>query len=136
MGSGGPGHPFSMTPGARIIHPEFGDCTAGIIEELLNEARLQDPVILEREQAQIAAASGQVARDLCFGRLVAEIHQDVFEEWIHKEGPDFFSKKQGGDGVEYLAKHFPATRVESRSPHIKLHVHRSPVRGKRGRWAA
>jgi hypothetical protein len=131
-----------VTPGARIIHPEFGDCTADIIEELLAMAELQNPVILEREQASIAAASGQVARDLCCGRVVAEIHPEVFEEWVQKEGPEFFSKKHGGDGVEYLAKHFPATRVKSVSPNVRLHVNRSPVtprrgvHGKRGRWAA
>lgn len=137
-----------MFPGARIIHPEFGDCTAEIIEELLEMADLQNPVILEQEQARIAAASGQVARDLMCGRVVAEIHQEVFEEWVAKEGPDFFSRAKGGDGVEYLAKHFPATRVKSVSPHVKLHVNRSDVApvasarprhrvtGRRGRWAA
>lgn len=137
-----------MTPGARIIHPEFGDVTADVIEELIGMADLQNPVILEREQAAIAAKSGQVARDLACGRLVAEIHQEVYEEWVQKEGPDFFSKAKGGDGVEYLAKHFPATRVKSVSPHTKIHVHRSGVAtpppaqprhritGRRGRWAA
>jgi hypothetical protein len=137
-----------MSPGTRYIHPEFGDVTADIIEELLEMAELQNPVILEREQASMAAASGQVARDLCCGRLVAEVHQEVWEEWVAKEGPDFFSKKKGGDGIEYLAKHFPATRVKSVSPHTKVHVNRSAVApisssarrfavtGKRGRWAA
>lgn len=131
-----------MTPGLRIIHPEFGDCTAEVIEELLEQADLQNPVILEQEQARMAAASGQVARDLCCGRVVAEIHSEVYDEWIAKEGKHFFSKKHGGDGLEYLAKHFPATRVKSVSPHTRLHVHRSPVaprrgvHGKRGRWAA
>jgi hypothetical protein len=137
-----------MLPGGRFIHPEFGDCTTEIIEELLDLADLQNPVILEREQAQIAAASGQVARDLVCGRLVAEVHQEVWEEWTQKEGPEFFSKKHGGDGIEYLAKHFPATRVKSVSPHTKVHVNRSAVApisttapryrvtGRRGRWAA
>jgi hypothetical protein len=137
-----------MTPGARIIHPEFGDVTADVIEELMLLADLQNPVILEREQAEMAAASGQVARDLSCGRVVAEIHQEVYEEWALKEGPDFFSKAKGGDGVEYLAKHFPATKVVSRSPNIKVHTHRSAVApvvsavpryrvtGRRGRWAA
>ncbi len=128
-----------MHPGARIIHPEFGDCTADVIEALIEQADLQNPVILEEEQARMAAASGQVARDLTCGRLIAEIHQEVFEEWVAKEGPQFFSKKHGGDGVEYLAKHFPATRIVSRSPNIKVHVREKPryrVTGKRGRWAA
>lgn len=133
-----------MHPGARIIHPEFGDCTADIIEELLEMARFKDPVILEKEQALIAAESGAMARDLSFGRVVAEIHPEVFDEWTAKEGPDFFKKSKGGDGVEYLTKHFPATRVDSRSPNTKLHVNRSApparkrfaVTGKRGRWAA
>lgn len=137
-----------MTPGARIIHPEFGDVTADVIEELMKLAALQNPIILEREQALIAAKSGQVARDLSCGRLVAEIHQEVYEEWCAKEGPDFFSKKKGGDGIEYLAKHFPSTKVKSVSPHVKLHVNRSEsvavgsartkyrVTGRRGRWAA
>lgn len=128
-----------MTPGARIIHPEFGDVTADVIEELFGMADLQNPIILEREQAAIAAASGQVARDLTCGRLVAEIHQEAYEEWVAKEGPEFFSKKHGGDGIEYLAKHFPATRVKSVSPHCKVHVRELPqyrVVGKHGRWAA
>lgn len=137
-----------MTPGTRIIHPELGDCTAEVIEELLEMAQFKNPVILEREQAEIAAASGGVARDLMCGRVVAEIHPEVFDEWVAKEGPEFFQKNKGGDGVEYLAKHFPATRVQSRSPHVKLHVHRSAapavrsavpryrVTGRRGRWAA
>lgn len=128
-----------MNPGARIIHPEFGDVTADIIEELMIMADFQNPVILEREQARIAAASGQVAQDLSFGRLVAEIHPEVYDEWVAKEGKDFFSKRNGGDGVEYLAKHFPATRVKSRSPHCRVHVAQKPkyaVTGKRGRWAA
>jgi len=137
---------YRMTPGARIIHPEFGDVTADVIEELIELADLQNPVILEREQALMAGASGQVARDLSCGRLVAEIHQEVYEEWAQKEGPGFFSK--AGDGIEYLAKHFPATRVKSVSPHVKIHVNRSEatpvvsartkyaVTGRRGRWAA
>lgn len=128
-----------MAPGARIIHPEFGDCTADIIEELIAMAKLKEPVLLEREQAEIAAASGQVARDMSCGRLVAEIHPEVFDDWVAKEGPDFFSKAKGGDGIEYLAKHFPATRVNSRSAHIRVPVRELPryrVRGKRGRWAA
>lgn len=129
-----------MTPGARIIHPEFGDMTADVIEELMAMAEFKNPVILEREQAQIAAASGQVARDMSCGRLVAEIHPEVYSEWLAKEGPDFFSKSKGGDGVEYLAKHFPATRVTSRSANTRVAVPALPayrgVRGKRGRWAA
>jgi hypothetical protein len=138
-----------MIPGGRIIHPEFGDMTADIIEELLEMAQFKNPVILEREQAEIAAASGAVARDLSFGRVVAEIHPEAYAEWVAKEGPEFFSKKHGGDGVEYLAKHFPATCVKSVSPHVKLHVNRSApqpvassarrryaVTGRRGRWAA
>jgi hypothetical protein len=84
-----------MTPGARIIHPEFGDMTADVIEELMELAKFQDPVILEREQALLAHASGQVARDLSCGRVVAEIHQEVYEEWVGKEGPDFFSRPLG-----------------------------------------
>lgn len=123
-----------MSPGARIIHPEHGDCTAEVIEALLDEARLNEPIILEQEQARIAAASGQLARDLSFGRVVAEIEAEAFHAWTAKEGPDFFSKARGGDGVEYLAKHFPATRVVSKSPHIRVHVKRSPVTGRRGRW--
>lgn len=125
-----------MSPGSRIIHPEHGDCTAEVIEALLEEARFNEPVILEREQAKIAAASGQVARDLSFGRVVAEFEPEVFHAWTAKEGPDFFSKAKGGDGVEYLTKHFPSTRVVSKSPHIRVHVKRSPVTGRRGRWAA
>jgi len=137
-----------MHAGARIIHPEFGDCTADIIEELMNLAELENPVILERKQAEIAARSGQLARDLSCGRLVAEIESSVYEEWCIKEGPAFFSKKAGGDGIEYLAKHFPATRVKSVSPHVKVHVNRSAteaapsahprhrITGRRGRWAA
>jgi hypothetical protein len=126
-----------MTPGARIYFPETGeDITDLVIEELIAEAKLEEPVILERQQAEIAAASGQVARDLCCGRLVAEIEMGAYQDWEHKMGKAFFSKKQGGDGLEYLAKHFPATRVKSVSPHIKVHVKRSPVVGKRGRWAA
>jgi hypothetical protein len=133
-----------MTPGTRYIHPEFGDVTADIIAELYEMADLKNPVILEREQAQIAAASGQIARDLSCGRVVAEFLPEVYEEWVRKEGPAFFSKKKGGDGIEYLAKHFPATRVKSMSPNVALHVNRSAVAplkryavtGKRGRWAA
>jgi|GEM_PF-2950140 len=132
-----------MLPGQRIIHPEFGDCTADIIEALIENARLKDPVILEQRQAAIAAASGAMARDLSFGRLIAEIDEDVVEAWEAKEGKEFFTRK--GDGVAYLAKHFPATRVDSRSPHTKVHVNRSasvpvvsaarnPYAGRRGRW--
>ena len=124
-----------MIKGGRIIHPELGDCTAEVIEELLEMARLKDPVILEREQAEIAQASGAVARDMCCGRLVAEIHPEVYAEWEAKMGPDFFNKKKGGDGLEYLMKHFPACRVESKSAKVAMHVKRSPVTGRRGRWA-
>jgi hypothetical protein len=133
-----------MIPGQRIVHPEFGDMTADIIEALLEEAKLDDPVILEARQAKIAAASGAMARDLSCGRVIAEFDEDVFQAWEQKEGRDFFTKK--GDGVKYLNKHFPSTRVESRSPHVKVHVNRSapaPVTsaaprysytGRRGRW--
>ena len=124
-----------LLPGQRIIHPEFGDVTADIIEELLEQARLKDPVILEREQAEIAAASGCLARDLSCGRLVAEIHEDIFDAWGQKEGYEFFTK---GDGVKYLNKHFPATRVVSKSRQPKILVDgfrkppTTPSRG--GRW--
>ncbi len=122
-----------MLPGQRIIHPEFGDVTADIIEELLEQARLKDPVILEREQAEIAAASGCLARDLSCGRLVAEIHEDVYDAWTAKEGQQFFTK---GDGVEYLAKHFPATRVvsKSRQPKILVDGFRKTAPSRGGRW--
>lgn len=124
--------------------------TADVIEALMEEARLEDPVILEREQAEIAARSGQIAKHLTCGRLVAEIHPDVYAAWEHQRGKEFFSKKAGGDGIDYLLKHFPACRVKSEAANPMLLVNGfrdaplstppkpSPapgVRGRRGRWA-
>lgn len=124
-------------PGTRIIHPELGDCTDDVVEALLEQARLDEPVILERRQAEIAAQSSRLARKLSCGRLVAEFDEDVYAAW-ESQRPGFFKKE--ADGLDYLMKHFPACRVDYK-PAAGLQTaagarNRYRVTGKRGRWAA
>lgn len=127
-------------PGARIIHPELGDCTDDVIEALQDEARLDEPVILERRQAEIAARSGQLARKLSCGRLVAEFDQEVFAAW-ESQRPGFFKKES--DGLDYMLKHFPGCRVNYKPAGglqtvagARNLAPKFRVTGKRGRWAA
>lgn len=108
-----------FAPGARIVHPEYGDVTDLVIEELVEMSRPQDPVIVEREQAEIAAAAGQEARDLMCGRLVAQIHPDSFNYWYAREGEGFFRDK--GNFEKFLRDN-PGCRVTSRSPRPKILV--------------
>jgi hypothetical protein len=130
-------------PGARIIHPEFGDCTEDVIAALQEEARLDEPVILEQRQAQIAAESGRLAKKLSCGRLVAEIEETAFNAW-ESQRPGFFKKEN--DGLDYLLKHFPGCRVDYKAQAfgaggtvasaLNRPKHRvTSARGK-GRWAA
>ena len=89
----------------RFINPETGDdITADVIEELVAMAQPANPVILEREAANIARCAGNLAREFCGGHMVAQMPEEVFNYWAHRFGPEFFTK---GDGVEYLTKHFP-----------------------------
>ncbi len=120
-----------FAPGQRIISEEFGDITADVIESLMEMAEPWEPVIIEREQAQIAAAAGQTARDLSCGRLIAQIHPDSYNYWLHREGPGFWQDK--GNMDKFLRDN-PACRVNSRSPKIMVGYggDRSGSRG--GRW--
>lgn len=106
-------------------------------------ARPEDPVILERRQAVIAAQSGRVAKALSCGRLVAEIEPDAFAQW-EQQRPGFFKKEN--DGLDYLLKHFPSVRVHTPAKpglQTRAMAENKPgatsgyrVTGRRGRWAA
>lgn len=108
-----------FAPGQRIVHPEFGDITADVIEELAALARPNDPVILEREQAEIAAASGTVMRDMSFGRVVGQVHEDVFDYWTQREGLGFWKDKANLN--KFLADN-PACKVTSKGRGVKPHA--------------
>jgi len=123
-----------LSTGNRIIHPEYGDVTDMVIEELMAMSRPKDPVILEREQAEIAAAAGQQAVDMCSGRMVAQIHADSFNYWTAREGEGFFRDK--GNFKKFLADN-PACKVTSKSARPKILIDgfkdAPPRRG--GRWS-
>lgn len=108
-----------ILPGAdqRIIHPEFGDITADVIEALQEMARPAEPVIIEREQAEIAAAAGTVSQDLCFGHHVAQIHEDVFDYWTKREGLGFWKDK--ANLRRFLADN-PSCKVTSKGRGVKI----------------
>jgi hypothetical protein len=124
-------------PAAATTVPRFDevppDIMADVMEELTALSRPKDAVILEREQAEIAATAGQLAREFMGGHKIAQIHPEVFDTWVRQRGIEFFTKH---DGVEYLARHFPSTVTKYQPARLKLHVHRSPVQGRRGRWAS
>ena len=122
--------------------------TADVIEALREMSRPQDPVIIEREQAEIAAVAGTVARDLSFGRVVGQIHADAFDYWTAREGLGFW--KDRGNLRRFLNDN-PACKVESKGrgvlPHAGARVTRyvsTPAgvtsaglrRAGKGRWAA
>jgi hypothetical protein len=108
-----------FAPGQRFVHPEFGDITADVIEALQEMARPNDPVIIEREQAEIAAAAGQVTKDLAFGRVVAQVHGDSFDYWTRREGLGFWKDK--GNLKRFLADN-PACVVKSEGRGVQVHA--------------
>jgi hypothetical protein len=108
-----------FAPGQRLVHEEFGDITADVIEALVEMGRPHDPVILEREQAEIAAAAGTVTRNLCFGHVVGQVHEDVFDYWTAREGLGFWKDK--GNLRKFLADN-PACRVEGKGEGVKPHA--------------
>jgi len=106
-----------FAPGHRIIHPEFGDITADVIEELVAMGRPQEPVIIEREQAEIAATAGQVAKNMTCGHLVAQVHEDSFDYWTAREGLGFW--KDRSNLKRFLADN-PACKVKSQGEGVKI----------------
>lgn len=106
-----------FAPGQRIIDPTFGDITADVIEALHEMGRPEEPVILEREQAQIAAVAGTVAQDMAFGRTVAQIHGDVFDYWTAREGLGFWKDKAN---LRKFLSDNPACKVESKGTGVKI----------------
>lgn len=124
-----------FAPGQRIIHPEYGDITADVLEELVEMQRLREPVILEREQAEIAALAGTAAKDFACGRMVGQVHADVFDYWAQREGLGFWYDKKN---VDRFMSDNPATRVISRSGRAMVTVDtKLPARhgaAGRGRW--
>lgn len=127
--------------GHRIIHPEFGDITDDVIAELDEIAGEKDKVVLEREQAEIAMRAGTVARDMKFGRMVAQIHPEVYAYWERREGAGFWFDKKN---VEKFLRDNPSCKVDSKSGRTVVrgaNLGGSPAlprivsgRGK-GRWA-
>ena len=106
--------------------PGFDDETAReVAAELIEMSRPQDPVILEREQAQIAATSGMLAREFLGGHSVAQMHEDVADYWIKRLGMKGFLE----EGVPYLAKHHPTTAMKYQPAKTTVRV-----QGRRGRW--
>jgi hypothetical protein len=122
-----------FAPGQRIIHPTFGDVTADVIEELVAMGRPQDPVIIEREQAEIAAVAGQVATHMSCGRMVAQVHGDSFDYWTKREGLGFWKDKKN---LAKFLRDNPGAKVHSISanPTVSFAGCKG-VTGKRGRWA-
>lgn len=122
-----------FAPGQRLVHPEFGDITADVIEELNAMARHDEPVILEREQAEIAAAAGTQARDLSCGRITAQIHPDVFDYWAQREGLGFWYDKGNTD---HFLRDNPSCKVESKNPRLVVGYGTGmpSTSRRRGRW--
>jgi hypothetical protein len=101
---------LTITKEGRIISGEFGDITDEVVAALVELSRPDEPVIVEREQAEIAAVAGQAARDMKFGRLVAQLHPAVYDYWTRREGPGFWR----GRNLERFLRDNPACRVRSR----------------------
>lgn len=109
---------------------------ADVLAELAEMARPLDPVILEREQAEHAAAAGMLAREFMGGHAIAQINADVFDTWVRQRGMG----ETLNSVVPYLAKHHPSTKMTYQPEKLKLHVKRTAVPprahfGARGRWA-
>jgi len=101
----------------RIISEDFGDITTDVIEELVAMSRPAEPVIVEREQAEIARVAGNEARDLACGRLVARIHPDAYAYWEQREGEGFWKDKHE---LKNFLRDNPACRVNSRSRRLSI----------------
>jgi len=110
-------------PAPRIIHPEYGDITDDVKAALLELARPADPVILAREQAEMAATAGNLAREFAGGHVIAQFHPDVFDTWVRQRGIEEFTKSN--ELIKYLARHHPATAMKYVPAQLKLHVHRT-----------
>lgn len=125
----------------KIIHPEFGDITMEVAQELA-AIRAQDEAEIANEaearQTLIASTVGQEGRVFKGGHQVAQIDARVHAYWRRREGPDFWRNE-----LKFMLKRHPELRVISRSATPTIRVERKlestprlPVRGKRGRWAA
>lgn len=108
-----------FAPGQRMIDPEFGDITADVIEALVEMGRPHEPVILEREQAEIARIAGQTATTMSFGHQVAQIHEDVFDHWVEREGVKVWNDKSFLR--RFLADN-PSCKVVAKGTGVKIHA--------------
>ena len=110
-----------FAPGQRFYHPDGTEITDLVLEALREMSRPNEPVILEREQAEMARMSGNLAREFMGGHSVAMIHEDVFDQWVRQRGLD----ETLNGVVPYLTKKFPSIGMKYQPAATKLHVHRS-----------
>lgn len=142
--------PIQVGPDMRIIHPDFGDISEDVAQELakLRIQRNEEAVrFAARDQLRIAATCN---RESIIGkhglRLEAQIDENVFNYWEAREGREFWKHE-----MKYMLKRHPEMAVKSVSPNATivnpglpaaapvattLPAPRTGVRGKRGRWAA
>jgi len=103
----------------RIISEQYGDITTDVLAALIEMSRPDEPVIVEREQAEIARIAGTEARDLACGRLIARIHPAAYSYWERREGKGFWKDKAT---VDKFLKDNPACRVDSKSRRAVISV--------------
>ena len=116
-----------MLPNLQNLQQDDPELWAMTMAELARIAREDDPAVLERRQAEFAAAEGNLAREFAGGHSVARVLPEIADAWIRKVGPKAFVH----DVLPYLAKHHPSTAMKYQPANLTLRVH-----GRRGRWAA